>query len=130
MWKYVGMIRSKEGLQIGVEKIKALRRVFRSDPHLPGNIDDLNIEPEKALCLADFPEIGELMVHDALDHEESCGGHFRIGYQTEEGEAKYDDENFTYVLRWEYQGRGQDPVMHKESPVYEFTERLRRNYKN
>ena len=130
MWEYVGMARSKEGLQTGIEKIKALRKVFWSDLHLPGNIDDLNIELEKALRLADFLEIGELMAHDALDREESCGGHFRVEHQTEEGEAKRDDENFAYVSCWEYQGEGQDPVMHKEPLVYEFTERLQRNYKN
>ena len=130
MWEYVGMARSKEGLQTGIEKIKALRKVFWSDLHLPGKVDDLNIELEKALRLADFLEIGELMAHDALDREESCGGHFRIEHQTEEGEAKRDDENFAYVSCWEYQGEGQDPVMHKEPLVYEFTERLQRNYKN
>lgn len=130
MWEYVGMARSKEGLQTGIEKIKALRKVFWSDLHLPGNVDDLNIELEKALRLADFLEIGELMAHDALDREESCGGHFRVEHQTEEGEAKRDDENFAYVSCWEYQGEGQDPVMHKEPLVYEFTERLQRNYKN
>ena len=130
MWEYVGMARSKEGLQTGIEKIKALRKVFWSDLHLPGKIDDLNIELEKALRLADFLEIGELMAHDALDREESCGGHFRIEHQTEEGEAKRDDENFAYVSCWEYQGEGQDPIMHKEPLVYEFTERLQRNYKN
>ena len=130
MWEYVGMARSKEGLQTGIEKIKALRKVFWSVLHLPGKIDDLNIELEKALRLADFLEIGELMAHDALDREESCGGHFRIEHQTEEGEAKRDDENFAYVSCWEYQGEGQDPIMHKEPLVYEFTERLQRNYKN
>ena len=130
MWEYVGMARSKESLQTGIEKIKALRKVFWSDLHLPGKIDDLNIELEKALRLADFLEIGELMAHDALDREESCGGHFRIEHQTEEGEAKRDDENFAYVSCWEYQGEGQDPIMHKEPLVYEFTERLQRNYKN
>lgn len=130
MWEYVGMARSKEGLQTGIEKIKALRKVFWSDLHLPGKIDDLNIELEKALRLADFLEIGELMAHDALDREESCGGHFRVEHQTEEGEAKRDDENFAYVSCWEYQGEGQDPIMHKEPLVYEFTERLQRNYKN
>lgn len=130
MWEYVGMARSKEGLQTGIEKIKALRKAFWSDLHLPGKVDDLNIELEKALRLADFLEIGELMAHDALDREESCGGHFRIEHQTEEGEAKRDDENFAYVSCWEYQGEGQDPIMHKEPLVYEFTERLQRNYKN
>ena len=130
MWEYVGMARSKEGLQTGIEKIRALRKVFWSDLHLPGKADDLNIELEKALRLADFLEIGELMAHDALDREESCGGHFRVEHQTEEGEAKRDDENFAYVSCWEYQGEDKEPVMHKEPLVYEFTERLQRNYKN
>ena len=130
MWEYVGMARSKEGLQTGIEKIRALRKVFWSDLHLPGKADDLNIELEKALRLADFLEIGELMAQDALDREESCGGHFRVEHQTEEGEAKRDDENFAYVSCWEYQGEDKEPVMHKEPLVYEFTERLQRNYKN
>lgn len=130
MWEYVGMARSKESLQTGIEKIRTLRKVFWSDLHLPGKTDDLNIELEKALRLADFLEIGELMAHDALDREESCGGHFRIEHQTEEGEAKRDDENFAYVSCWKYQGEDKDPVKHKEPLVYEFTERLQRNYKN
>lgn len=130
MWEYVGMARSKESLETGIAKIQALRKVFWSDLHLPGKTDDLNIELEKALRLADFLEIGELMAHDALDREESCGGHFRIEHQTEDGEAKRDDEHFAYVSCWEYQGEDKAPIMHKEPLEYEFTERLQRNYKN
>lgn len=130
MWDYVGMARTKEGLQTGIEKIRALRKEFWSNLHLPGKTDDLNIELEKALRLADFLEIGELMALDALNREESCGGHFREEHQTEEGEAKRDDVNFAYAACWEYTGADQAPVMHKEALEYEFTERLQRNYKN
>lgn len=130
MWEYVGMARSKEGLEIGIKKIRELRDLFWTDLHIPGKAEDLNIEVEKALRLADFLEIGELMALDALDREESCGGHFRIEHQTEEGECLRHDDEFAYVSCWEYKGRDQEPVMHKEPLVYEFTERITRNYKN
>ncbi|KGN72384.1 succinate dehydrogenase [Porphyromonas macacae] len=130
MWDYVGMGRDAEGLKKGIEKLKELKKTFWKEVHIPGRADDLNIELEKALRLADFIEIGELMAHDALDREESCGGHFRLEHQTEEGEAKRDDENFSYVSCWAYQGEDQDPIMYKEPLIYEETERKQRNYKN
>ncbi len=129
MWDYVGMARTKQGLIEGIEKIKKLRDTFWNEVHIPGNAKDLNVEIEKALRLADFLEIGELMARDALMREESCGGHFREEHQTEDGEALRHDEEFAYVSCWEYKGRDADPVLHKEPLDYEFTERHTRNYK-
>lgn len=130
MWEYVGMGRDKEGLQKGIALLAELKKTFWKEVNVPGSGNDLNIELEKALRLADFIEIGELMAHDALDREESCGGHFRLEHQTEEGEALRHDDTFAYASCWEYQGETQAPVMYKEPLEYEFTERLTRNYKN
>ena len=123
MWDFVGMGREREGL-------KALKKEFWSDVRIPGKADDLNVELEKALRLADFIEIGELMARDAHDREESCGGHFRLEHQTPEGEALRHDDKFAYVSCWEYQGEDQDPVLLKEPLDYEFVVRQQRNYKN
>ena len=130
MWEYVGMGRDKEGLQKGIALLAKLKKTFWKEVNVPGSGNDLNIELEKALRLADFIEIGELMAHDALDREESCGGHFRLEHQTEEGEALRHDDTFAYASCWEYQGENRAPVMYKEPLEYEFTERLTRNYKN
>ena len=130
MWEYVGMGRDKEGLQKGIALLAELKKTFWKEVNVPGSGNDLNIELEKALRLADFIEIGELMAHDALDREESCGGHFRLEHQTEEGEALRHDDTLAYASCWEYQGENQAPVMYKEPLEYEFTERLTRNYKN
>ncbi len=130
MWEYVGMGRDKEHLQKGIELLGELKKTFWKEVFIPGEKDSLNLELEKALRLADFIEIGELMALDALNREESCGGHFRLEHQTEEGEALRHDEDFAYVACWEYLGFNQAPTMHKESLEYEFTERLTRNYKN
>jgi len=130
MWEYVGMGRSKESLETAIEKLKQLKKDFLTNLRIPGNKEDMNVELEKALRLQDFIEIGELMAHDALDREESCGGHFRIEHQTPEGEALRDDENFSYVSCWEYQGEDKAPVMNKEPLEYEFVVRQQRNYKS
>ncbi len=130
MWEYVGMGRDKEGLKKGITLLAELKKTFWKEVSVPGSGNDLNIELEKALRLADFIEIGELMAHDALNREESCGGHFRLEHQTEEGEALRHDDQFAYASCWEYQGDTQEPTMHKEALDYEFTERLTRNYKN
>lgn len=130
MWEYVGMGRDKEGLKKGITLLAELKKTFWKEVSVPGSSNDLNIELEKALRLADFIEIGELMAHDALNREESCGGHFRLEHQTEEGEALRHDDQFAYASCWEYQGDTQEPTMHKEALDYEFTERLTRNYKN
>ncbi len=130
MWDHVGMARNAEGLKEAIEMLKKLKKEFWSNVLIPGNADDLNVELEKALRLADFIEIGELMAHDAYDRAESCGGHFREEYQTPEGEALRRDDLFSYVSCWEYQGEDKDPVMLKEPLDYEFVVRQQRNYKN
>lgn len=131
MWEYVGMGRTAEGLQEGLKRMKELRKVFYTDLFVPGTTDGVNTELEKAIRLEDFIVMGELIAHDALTRNESCGGHFREEYQTEEGEAKRDDENFFYVGCWEYQGDDEKaPVLLKEPLVYEAIKVQTRNYKS
>jgi succinate dehydrogenase / fumarate reductase flavoprotein subunit len=129
MWDFVGMARTKESLETAMNKIKALKKEFWSNVFIPGEANSLNTELEKALRLSDFLEIGYLMAIDAYNREESCGGHFRSEYQTEEGEALRQDDKFSYVACWHYQGEDKDPELLKESLDYEFTERKTRNYK-
>ena len=129
MWDFVGMGRNEEGLKTAIEKLKAVKKEFWSNVFIPGSGSDMNTELEKALRVADFIEIGELMARDALDRQESCGGHFREEYQTEEGEALRQDDKFSYVSCWKYMGEGQDPELIKESLDYEFIVRQQRNYK-
>ncbi len=129
MWDLVGMARNKSGLQEAIEKIQKVKEAFWSDVRIPGELDELNVELEKANRLADFIEIGELMAYDALNREESCGGHFREEHQTEEGEAMRDDANYTYVACWEYKGEAEKPQMHKEELKFEYIEVKQRNYK-
>ena len=131
MWEHVGMGRTGKGLQEGLEKLKALRQTFYKDLFIPGTAEGVNVELEKAIRLEDFILMGELIANDALHRNESCGGHFREEYQTEEGEAKRDDENFFYVGCWEYQGSDDKaPVLHKEKLEYEAIKVQTRNYKN
>lgn len=130
MWDFVGMGRTKEGLQQAIDKIQALRKEFWSNVFIPGKADDLNNELEKAIRLADFIEIGDLMARDALMREESCGGHFREEYQTPEGEALRQDDKFSFASCWKYAGEGNEPVMLKEKLEYEFVKRQTRNYKS
>ena len=129
MWEFVGMGRTKEGLQTALEKIKAIRKEFWSKVYIPGDKVGMNTELEKALRVADFIDMGELMAYDALHREESCGGHFREEHQTEEGEAKRDDANFSYVACWKYTGEGNTPEMIKEDLNYQFVKVQTRNYK-
>ncbi len=130
MWEYVGMGRTKEGLIKGLGLLKELRKTFYQELRIPGTKDGVNVELEKALRLEDFILMGELMANDALHREESCGGHFREEHQTEEGEAKRDDENFFYVGCWEYQGSDDvSPVLSKEPLEYEIIKVQTRNYK-
>ncbi|MBN2165062.1 MAG: fumarate reductase/succinate dehydrogenase flavoprotein subunit [Marinilabiliaceae bacterium] len=129
MWDFVGMARNKQGLEQAIEKIKAVKKEFWSNVRIPGSGTGMNIELEKANRLADFIEVGELMARDALNREESCGGHFREEYQTEEGEALRQDDKFAYVACWEYQGEDKEPVMHKEELVYDNIKMVQRNYK-
>lgn len=130
MWDYVGMGRTKEGLETGLKKIAALKKEFWSNLFIPGDKNDLNVELEKALRLSDFIEIGELMALDALNRNESCGGHFREEYQTPEGEALRDDENYSYASCWKYVGEDKTPELVKEDLTYEFVTRQTRNYKS
>lgn len=129
MWENVGMARNKEGLIKAREEIKKLREEFWSSVKIPGKLDDLNTELQKASRLADYLELGELMALDAQYREESCGGHFREEFQTEEGEALRNDKDFTYVATWEYQGPDKDPVLLKEPLDFEYIEVKQRNYK-
>ncbi|MCE5331839.1 MAG: fumarate reductase/succinate dehydrogenase flavoprotein subunit [Bacteroidales bacterium] len=129
MWDFVGMGRNKAGLEQALEKIKAIRHEFWTRVYVPGVSSDLNVELEKALRVADFIEIGELMARDALMREESCGGHFREEYQTPDGEALRNDEEFSFASCWKFNGDGQEPTLLKEALDYEFIHRQQRNYK-
>ena len=130
MWEYVGMSRNAEGLKFARKEIKALQKEFWKDVRIPGSEETVNPELEKALRLADFFEIGELIALDALNREESCGGHFREEYQTPDGEALRNDEEFSFVSCWEYQGEDKEPILHKEPLNYQFVVPQQRNYKS
>ena len=131
MWEYVGMGRTKEGLEKALGLLKEMRKTFYKELFVPGSKEGVNVELEKALRLEDFILMGELMANDALHREESCGGHFREEHQTEEGEAKRDDQNFFYVGCWEYQGNDDTaPVLSKEPLEYEIIKVQTRNYKS
>ena len=131
MWEYVGMGRTAEGLKTGLAKLKDIRKAFETELFIPGAKEGMNIELDKAFRLDDFITMGQLIAYDALNREESCGGHFREEHQTEEGEAKRDDENFFYVACWEYQGSDDKaPVLYKEPLVYEAIKVQTRNYKS
>ncbi len=131
MWEYVGMARTKEGLTTALEKLKALRKEFQTNLYVPGTAEGMNIELDKAFRLNDFITMGELVAYDALNRNESCGGHFREEYQTEEGEAKRDDQNYFYVACWDYQGSDDKaPELIKEPLHYEAIKVQTRNYKS
>lgn len=123
-----GMSRSKEGLAATREKIKSLRDAFDNDLRVPGSHHEVNTELEKALRLDDFLDLADLMCLDASTREESCGGHFREEYQTEEGEAKRNDEDFTHASAWEYSASGES-IEHKEKLDFEFVTPSQRSYK-
>ena len=130
-WEYIGMGRTKEGLEEGIRKIDELRKEFDTNLFIPGSRDGLNVELDKAVHLDDFITMGKLIAYDALSRNESCGGHFREEYQTEEGEAKRDDENYFYVGCWEYKGSDAvAPELIKEPLEYEAIKVQTRNYKN
>ena len=130
MWDFVGMGRNKAGLETALEKIKAVRHEFWTKVYVPGVSTDVNVELEKALRVADFIEIGDLMARDALMREESCGGHFREEYQTPEGEALRNDDEFSFASCWKFAGEGKEPELLKEILDYEFIHRQQRNYKS
>ncbi len=129
MWDYCGMSRNAEGLKSAKQKIRTLRADFWKDVKVLGDNEEMNQSLEKALRVADFMELGELMVDDALTREESCGGHFREEFQTEEGEAQRDDENFSFVSAWEYKGPEEEWELHREDLVFENVKLTQRSYK-
>ncbi|HEY0810962.1 MAG TPA: fumarate reductase/succinate dehydrogenase flavoprotein subunit, partial [Longimicrobiales bacterium] len=128
MWDYCGMARSAEGLNKALQQIPRLRDEFWKDVNVPGSGANLNQSLEHAGRVADFFEFAELMCTDALHRDESCGGHFRVEHQTEEGEAKRDDDRFAYVAVWEFKGVGQAPVLHKEPLTFESVQLAQRSY--
>ena len=130
MWDFVGMARTKESLQKALSGIQEVKKDFWTNVRIPGEVNELNVELEKALRLIDFIEVGMLMARDALNREESCGGHFRTEYQTPEGEALRDDKNFSYVSCWKYTGEDSEPELIKEDLNYQFVKVQTRNYKS
>ena len=129
MWEYVGMGRTKGGLETALKKLKEIKKEFWSNVRIPGEINSMNTELEKALRVADFIEIGELMALDALNRNESCGGHFREEFQTPDGEALRQDDKYMYVSCWKYNGEDKEPEMYKEPLNYEAIKVQQRNYK-
>jgi succinate dehydrogenase / fumarate reductase flavoprotein subunit len=129
MWDYCGMARSEEGLNLAIDKIQKLRAEFWKNLKILGSPDGINMELERAGRVADFLEFGELMCRDALTRNESCGGHFRTEYQTPEGEALRNDDEYAFVSAWEYQGENQLPTLNKEPLVYEKVKLATRSYK-
>ncbi len=129
MWDFVGMARTKASLEKALKALQEVKKEFWTNVRIPGEVDDLNIELEKALRLADFIDVGELMALDALNRNESCGGHFREEYQTPEGEALRDDADYSYVACWKYAGEGVQPELIKEELNYQFVKVQTRNYK-
>ncbi|MEY3152714.1 MAG: hypothetical protein RLZZ333_1311, partial [Bacteroidota bacterium] len=127
IWDKCGMARSADGLKQAIEDVRALKKEFWSDVRIPGGINEMNPELDKAGRVADFIELGELMCLDALERNESCGGHFREEYQTPDGEALRDDENYMYVAAWEM--KDENWQLHKESLQYEIVKPSQRSYK-
>jgi len=128
IWEYCGMSRNEAGLKKAIGLVRDLRKEFYSDVFIPGEVDEYNPELEKATRVADFLEMGEIMIVDALDRNESCGGHFREEYTSAEGEAKRNDEDFTYVAAWEWDDNG-NHKMHKEDLDFKNVELKTRSYK-
>jgi succinate dehydrogenase / fumarate reductase, flavoprotein subunit len=129
IWDYCGMARNEAGLKHAIGKVQELKEEFWKNVTVPGSGADLNQQLENAGRVADFIELGELMCVDALDRKESCGGHFREEYQTSEGEAQRDDENYSYVAAWEYKGEGAAPALNKEPLTFEYVKPAQRSYK-
>jgi succinate dehydrogenase / fumarate reductase flavoprotein subunit len=129
MWDYCGMARNKEGLEYALQEVRKLREDFWKDVKVLGKNESFNQSLEKAGRVADFLELGELMIIDALHRNESCGGHFREEYQTPDGEALRDDENYCYVAAWEYAGDNNQPILNKEPLVFEYVKLTQRSYK-
>lgn len=128
MWDRCGMSRNKEGLESALQEIPKLKEEFWNDVRIPGQVNELNPELEKAMRVADFMELGELMCRDALTREESCGGHFREEFQTEDNEALRNDESFCHVQAWEDNENGA-PTKHTEELKFENVKLTQRSYK-
>jgi succinate dehydrogenase / fumarate reductase flavoprotein subunit len=129
IWDECGMARSEKGLTKALQKIPALREEFYENLRVTGESEELNVTLEKASRVADFLELGELMCKDALDRDESCGCHYRTEHTTEEGEAKRNDEQYSYVAAWQYTGDVSKPKLHKEELHFEFVKPSQRSYK-
>ncbi|MGC9470709.1 MAG: fumarate reductase/succinate dehydrogenase flavoprotein subunit [Bacteroidales bacterium] len=129
MWQYSGMVRNEEGLNKALKEVKELRDEFWNDVKVPGKIDEYNHELEKAFRVADFFDLAELIITDALHRKESCGAHFREEYQTEEGEPMRNDGEYMYVAAWEYTGDNSPPKLHKEPLTFENVKVTKRSYK-
>jgi succinate dehydrogenase / fumarate reductase flavoprotein subunit len=129
IWDKCGMSRNADGLKEALSVLPEMRDQFWNDVKIVGSGEGLNVQLEKAGRVADFLELGELMCHDALDREESCGAHFREEYQSAEGEAKRNDEEYTYVSAWESTEPGEAPILHKEPLDFEYVKLTQRSYK-
>ncbi len=129
MWEYVGMGRNAENLRKAIPMLRELRNEFWTNVRVTGDLTSMNPELEKAVRLADHIELSQIIAKDALQREESCGGHYREEFVTNEGEAKRDDDNYMFVAAWQYTGKDQEPIMHKEELKYEFINVQQRNYK-
>jgi len=129
IWDYCGMERDRNGLEKAISEIPALYEEFKKDLRVTGSAEGINQTLEKAGRVDDFFQLGMLMCKDALTREESCGGHFRVEYQTEDGEAKRDDEQYKYVAAWEWTGNPSAPKLNKEELVYENIKVQQRSYK-
>jgi succinate dehydrogenase / fumarate reductase flavoprotein subunit len=129
MWDYCGMVRNEEGLKKALVLVKELQDEFWKDLNITGSSDELNQELEKAGRVADYFELAELLVTDALNRNESCGAHFREEYQTPDGEARRNDDEFAYVAAWEYAGEGKPHILIKEELKFENVEMKERSYK-
>ena len=129
MWDYCGMVRNEEGLKKALVLIKQLKDEFWKDLKVPGNVSGVNQELEKAGRVADYFELSELLVNDALNRKESCGAHFREEFQTPDGEALRNDEEYAYVAAWEFAGEGNAHILHKEELKFEDVELKVRSYK-
>ena len=129
MWNACGMERSERGLKEALARIPELREEFWSDVRVPGSAADLNQSLEKAGRVADFLEFAEVMCHDALARDESCGAHYRVEHTTPDGEAQRDDERFAHVAVWEFKGVGEAPVRHREELLFDNVQLSTRSYK-
>jgi len=129
MWEHCGMARTAAGLQAGLEKIPALREEFWANVTVPGSGEEINQSLEMAGRVADFLELGELIIRDALERDESAGCHFREEHQTPDGEAQRDDTRFAHVAVWEHRGDGRTPTRHQEQLTFENVQLATRSYK-